>query len=47
MYTIAETETFKNKAAKLLKEDERLFFFAQLSQNPYAGDVIPNGGGLR
>lgn len=47
MYTIAETPEFQRKVIQFWANDERLDFFAYLSNNPQAGDVIPNGGGLR
>ena len=47
MYTCAETPTFVADADKLWTEDERLEFFAWLSANPEAGDVIRESGGCR
>ncbi|MDO5059272.1 MAG: type II toxin-antitoxin system RelE/ParE family toxin [Neisseria sp.] len=47
MYTIAETDTFKAKAARYWSEEERLTFFSYLAQNPLQGDVIQGGQGLR
>ena len=47
MYTIAETDRFKKKAATLWTEEERLAFLVWLASHPLQGDVIPNGGGLR
>ena len=47
MYTIVETDEFKRQVAAIWQEQERLDFFAYLSENPLSGDVIPNGGGLR
>lgn len=47
MYTVAETPTFVADADKLWSEAERLEFFAWLSSNPEAGDVIPESGGCR
>lgn len=47
MYTIAETNQFKQQVEKLLSEAERLQLFLELANNPLAGDVIPSGGGLR
>lgn len=44
---IVETDSFKANAAALLTEEQRLEFFTYLSLNPFTGDVIPNGGGLR
>jgi len=47
MKTIYETGTFKKQADKLWTEDERLAFVTYLSDNPNAGDVIPNAEGAR
>ncbi|MCF7520453.1 type II toxin-antitoxin system RelE/ParE family toxin [Neisseria sp. ZJ106] len=47
MYTIVESVSFKTKAADLFTIEQRLEFFTYLALNPLAGDVIPNGGGLR
>jgi len=46
-YTIIETPTFKEDANKLWSEEERGAFFAWLSGNPEAGNVIPGSGGCR
>ena len=47
MYTVAETDSFKNEVANLLTLEERLAFFTYLSQHPLKGDAIPNTHGLR
>ena len=47
MYTFVETKLFTAQAQYLLPEDERSDFFAWLSANPQAGDVVPGTGGLR
>ena len=47
MQTVAETATFSRQAEKLFSEDEKreLIFF--LAENPLAGDMIPDTGGVR
>lgn len=47
MKTVVETETFKKQADKIWSEEERLDFVTYISQNPNAGDVIPNAEGAR
>lgn len=47
MKTVIETPTFQKQADKIWTENERLEFIAFISQNPLAGDVIPNAEGAR
>lgn len=47
MYSVVETADFIVSSSKHWKPEERLEFFTYLSQNPYIGEVIPHGGGLR
>ena len=42
MKTVIETPTFAKLADKIWTEDERLDFISFISNNPKAGDVIPN-----
>jgi hypothetical protein len=47
MYTIIETPIFEKYAAAVWSDDEREAFKLWIAQNPNAGDVIPQSGGLR
>lgn len=47
MKTVIETPTFSKLADKIWTEDERLDFISFISDNPNAGDVIPNAEGAR
>ena len=47
MKTVIETPTFSKLADKIWTEDERLDFISFISNNPKAGDVIPNAEGAR
>ena len=47
LMTVAETAPFIRQAAKLWTEDDRTGFVNFIAANPYAGDVIPDTGGLR
>lgn len=47
MLTIAETGIFKQDAADIWSDSERIEFCAWLAANPDAGDVIPHSGGCR
>ena len=47
MKTVIETPTFSRLADKIWTEDERLDFISFISNNPKAGDVIPNAEGAR
>ncbi len=47
MKTVIETPTFAKLADKIWTEDERLDFISFISNNPKAGDVIPNAEGAR
>lgn len=47
MLTVAETGIFKERAASIWTEDERMEFCTWIAQNPEAGDVIPGSGGCR
>ena len=47
MYTISETPVFQKHIEKIWTESERLDFCSWLARNPFAGDVVPNTGGLR
>ncbi len=47
MKTVIETSTFTKLADKIWTENERLNFISFISNNPDAGDVIPNAEGAR
>lgn len=47
MITIAETEPFQRKIAKLLSGEEKNDLIAYLSEHPGSGDLIQGTGGLR
>jgi len=47
MQTVAETPTFSRQAEKLFSDDEKHALIGFLAQNPLAGDVIPDTGGVR
>jgi len=47
MKTVYETNTFKKQADKIWSENDRLKFITYISDNPNAGDVIPNAEGAR
>jgi hypothetical protein len=47
VYTIIETPIFEKYAAAVWSDDEREAFKLWIAQNPIAGDVIPQSGGLR
>ncbi|MFT4926673.1 MAG: hypothetical protein ACI8WB_002771 [Phenylobacterium sp.] len=47
MNTIAETEPFQKKIAKLLSAEEKDEMIAYLSDHPAAGDLIQGTGGIR
>ena len=47
MQTVAETPTFTRQAEKLFNEDEKQEIITFLAENPTAGDVIPDTGGVR
>lgn len=47
MITIAETEPFQKKIAKLLSTEEREELIAYLSEHPNSGIVIQGTGGIR
>lgn len=47
MKTVIETPTFAKLADKIWTENERLDFISFISNNPTAGDVIPNAEGAR
>jgi len=47
MITIAETEPFQKKVARLLTEDEKTELIAYLSVQPHAGALIQGTGGVR
>lgn len=47
MQTIVETSLFIRHAAKLFSEDEKNAVVDYLASNPYAGDEIPDTGGVR
>lgn len=46
-YSFIETSGFTKRLLKLLSDDEYSQFQITLSRNPYAGDLIPGGDGLR
>ena len=47
MQTVAETPTFSRQAERLFDEDEKSELISFLAENPTAGDVIPETGGVR
>lgn len=47
MQTVAETATFSRQAERLFSEDEKRELIYFLAENPLAGDVIPDTGGVR
>jgi mRNA-degrading endonuclease RelE of RelBE toxin-antitoxin system len=47
MQTVAETPTFTRQAEKLFDADEKDELISFLAENPLAGDVIPDTGGVR
>lgn len=47
MLTVIETPTFQKQVDKIWTLEERHAFIDWLAVNPEAGDVIPNGGGMR
>jgi len=47
MITIAETEPFQKKIAKLLSLEEKNDLISYLSEHPSAGDLIQGTGGIR
>ena len=47
MITIAETEPFQRKVARLLSADEKAELIAYLSMHPNAGVLIQGTGGIR
>ena len=46
-YSFLETSGFTKRLLKLLSDDEYGQFQIALTSNPYAGDLIPGGNGLR
>lgn len=47
MYTIVESEVFKNKVKEIWEDEERLEFFAYVARDPLCGDIIPGAAGMR
>ena len=47
MYMVKETPYFQREAAKIWRNEEREAFVDWISENPLAGDVIKEVGGLR
>ena len=47
MQTVAETPTFTRQTEKLFTENEKQELIAFLAENPQAGDIIPDTGGVR
>jgi putative component of toxin-antitoxin plasmid stabilization module len=47
MVTIIESPLFTKRWPDYWSEDERGEFSAWLAENPEAGDVVPNSGGIR
>ena len=47
MQTVAETPTFSRQAERLFSEEEKGELISFLAENPLAGDVIPDTGGVR
>jgi len=45
--TVAETSIFQKRAVDLLSEDERVELLNFLAENPEAGDVITDTGGVK
>lgn len=47
MFTIRERALFKKQVENILNEEERLELFSFVAENPFAGDVVKNTGGMR
>lgn len=47
MYSIHESTKFQKEVDRIWTTQQRLEFFAWLANNPLAGDVIPDSGGIR
>ena len=47
LITVAEAGLFVRQASYLWSEDERAEFVTFIANNPTAGDVIPDTGGIR
>lgn len=47
MITVAETESFQKKIAKLLSIEEKENLISYLSEQPKAGDLMQGTGGIR
>ncbi len=47
MYTVVETSLFQRQWPNYWTEDERGEFAAYIAENPSAGVVIPESGGIR
>jgi len=45
--TVAETSLFVRQAEDVWSDDEREAFVSFIAQNPQAGDLIPETGGVR
>lgn len=47
MYTVKELPNFQKQAARIWSQAELHAFIDWISENPLAGDVVPNAGGAR
>jgi len=47
MFTVVETPVFQRNVEKLFSEAEREALIAYLARHPFAGDPIPDTGGVR
>jgi len=47
LITVAETQPFQRKAARLLSSNEKAELIAYLSMHPSAGVIIKGAGGIR
>ncbi len=47
MISVAETETFQRKVARLLSDDEKSELIAYLAMHPNAGVLVKETGGIR
>ncbi len=45
--TVVETPLFSRKTRKILSEEERSWLVFAIGENPTAGDLIPDTGGVR
>ena len=45
--TVVETDNFLSKAKRLLNDEEKSQLVNYLAEDPEAGDIIPDTGGIR